>query len=103
MKILCGVPPGKCCGADTSVGKTSTKAHGSSKEAFVCYARYLLSQGYEQVGSREFKKPGECILVLGKKSRFGHALRKGKTGEGMTKGKRFCHRGLPGTKAIHVV
>jgi len=86
LRYLCGVPEHQCQGAVTKVSPSwrgSMKSHASSEEAFRCYRRYLLNQGYEQVGPREFKREGEPITVLPKKSRFGSPLRKGKEGRWM--------------------
>lgn len=80
-KYSCGVPQEYCIGglAQVSSGlKKSGKTHGSPKEAFGCYAKWLLRQGYKQVGPREFCKDDGPILVLTKKSRFGARLRGGK-------------------------
>jgi hypothetical protein len=55
------------------------KTHSSTDEAFLCHKKYLLSQGYTQVGSREFASPnGGPIRLLRKKSKYGTPLRKGK-------------------------
>jgi len=65
------------------------KVHHTSAEAFRCRARWLVKvQGWEQIGSREFRKDGEPVLVLSKKCRFGGVLRSGKTGgEGTSMGR----------------
>lgn len=77
--FLCGVPGGFCQGSLKNVSFGSgIKVHGSSKQAFKCHKAYLIQQGYKQIGSREFQKPGEPILVLTKESRFGERLRSGK-------------------------
>ncbi len=58
------------------------KIHHSSTEAFKCRARWLVRvEGWTPIGSREFSKPGQPVLVLTKKCRFGGQLRKGKGGE----------------------
>ena len=102
-KFLCGVPTHKCKGSDATLHKNGIKTHGTSIEAFKCYKNFLLSSGYKQVGNREFQRPGEPILVLSKKSKFGRPLRKGKTGEGMAKSSRYTHKHKEGTRAIQVV
>ena len=84
-KFTCPTPKDKCTGSlifvNNSLGK-SMMAHGSSEQAFKCYCQYLLSQGYKQVGSKEFEPPnGGPVLVLTKKSKFGGVLRPGKSGE----------------------
>jgi hypothetical protein len=83
-RYLCGTPPANCTGAtfiaNAGLGK-SQKGHTTSVEAFHCYRRWLLAQGYEQTGSREFRKEGvEGVLVLEKPSKFGGELRLGKMG-----------------------
>jgi hypothetical protein len=82
-RILCGVPEEECTGGkfQTDQRLGTKKAHTSRKGAFDCRARWLRSQGYEQVGSREFKPPdGGPRLILSKKSKFGGFLRLGKEG-----------------------
>lgn len=89
MATLCGVPERECTGGTHTmadvIGRVTTKAHGSSTEAFECYRRYLLKRGYEQVGNRDFLAPDGVVLVLTKKIRFGGRLRKGKGGRLMPK------------------
>lgn len=88
-KWICGVPDSYCIGSPTNASsglRKSHKMHGSPQEAFKCYARYLLGQGYTQVGPREFAAPnGGEIMVLTKKSRFGSMLRGGKAERYMPK------------------
>jgi len=83
--VLCGTPDNECSGGNMRTSNSYRglrKAHGSHTEAFNCYKKYLLKQGYEQIGSREFRPPdGGPIRVLTKKSRFGGKMRKGKLGE----------------------
>lgn len=90
-RVLCGVPNTDCTGsAYITQQQIPPKAHGSRGEAFRCMTRYLMSQGYERIGQREFRPPnGGCILVLTKKSRFGGRLRTGKRAEGGTSTSRF--------------
>lgn len=92
-KFICGVPTKECCGADLMVNKALTvkKGHGTSEEAFKCYAKWLISQGYKQIGHREFQKDNEPIIVLTKKSKFGGQLRYGKGDKGI-KGNRYIPR-----------
>lgn len=88
-RYLCGTPPADCTGSWTHVNFSltgrkggSTKTHTTSVDAFRCYRRWLLSQGYEEAGPREFRSPHDgTILVLEKASRFGGRLRPGKAGE----------------------
>ena len=90
-KHLCGVPSNQCVGGNYPVNKGFhiNKVHNSPEEAFKCHARYLMSQGYTQIGSREFRpSDGGPIQVLTKKSRFGAAVRRGKGGEKGEKTKR---------------
>lgn len=93
IKVMCGVPKECCCGSPTmanqSLGK-SQKMHGSHEEAFKCYAQWLLSRGYKQIGSREFMAPNDGpIEVLTKKVRFGAAMRPGKSADKGTTKNRF--------------
>lgn len=95
-RYLCGTPPADCSGSWTHVnfGLTgtkggSTKTHTDSRDAFGCYRRWLISQGYEERGPREFKSPQDgSILVLEKATRFGGRLRPGKAGD-KVQGSRF--------------
>lgn len=79
---LCGTPKEHCGGSllpTSDKWKGSPKGHGSRADAMHYYGNYLKSQGYEQIGSREFKSPnGGPVLVLTKVSRFGGRMRKGK-------------------------
>lgn len=83
-KILCGVPDINCMGTWTAASNGirhggQRKLHTSPEEAFKCYAKYLLSQGYKQIGPREFAPPdGGPIMLLSKKSKFGARCRGGK-------------------------
>ena len=78
-QYLCGTPLDDCTGATGRLSKSisqGTKRHSSSDEAFKCYKRHLLKQGYIQRGSREFENPTtHYITVLTKKSKFGARLR----------------------------
>jgi hypothetical protein len=81
---LCGVPKNDCNGSFTKTSSglgAASSAHATPREAFACMKRFLLSQGFVQVGSREFAPPGGGpVRVLTKKSRFGGRLRRGKEG-----------------------
>jgi len=80
-RYLCNVPHDKCFGAETILPKglgKKLKVHATREQAFKCYCNYLIDQGYTKVGSREFTKEGEAILVLNKKSKFGAECRLGK-------------------------
>ena len=80
-KYLCGVNKADCTGdftmLNSGMGK-SMKTHISSEDAFKCYSKWLIRQGYTRIGNREFFKEGNPILVLTKKCRFGGILRRGK-------------------------
>ncbi len=92
MAVYCLTPKGHCIGSMRKVadGLGLRLSHGSHEDAFRCYRRYLLGQGYTQLGPREFAAPDNGpIMVLTKRSRFGARLRKGKEG-------RYMARGLPG-------
>ena len=87
-RYLCGTPDNSCTGSHAvlweHIGKTKT--HSSHEEAFACYRRYLVEQGYTPIGSRAYSPPdGGPILVIDKKSRFGGWLRRGKS-EGVGRG-----------------
>lgn len=80
---LCGVPEVDCTGQRTAVSNSlrkNHKTHSSSKEAFNCYVHFLKETGYIRLGSREFQRGSEPILVLPKKTKFGSMLRTGKAG-----------------------
>lgn len=87
QRYLCGVPKQRCMGGAVSMlpGMRGFRSHSSREEAFRCMVRYLESQGYERIGSREFRKEGQPVRVLTKKSRFGARLRAGKEGRFMPK------------------
>ncbi len=87
IAFLCGVPTLECLGSSIGSAMNSrlkhrvSKVHNSTKEAFNCYKKHLIRQGYTQVGPREFKpNDGGPIRVLTKKSRFGSSLRWGGRG-----------------------
>jgi len=85
-KYLCGTPDQHCLGSKTLTNAMLrmhvSKTHPTSETAFKCYAHYLVTvRGYEQIGSREFQKNNEPVLVLSKKSHFGAKLRRGKEGQ----------------------
>jgi hypothetical protein len=87
-RFTCGVEGNKCSGGGTMASHGLggfIKTHSSPQEAFRCKRASLIAEGYEQIGSREFRPPkgvgGGYILVLSKPSHFGGELRKGKTGE----------------------
>jgi hypothetical protein len=81
---LCGVPKDDCDGTFTKTSSglgAAQKAHTLPREAFACMKRFLLRQGYVQVGQREFAPPdGGPVRVLTKQSRYGGRLRRGKEG-----------------------
>lgn len=84
-RYMCGVQKELCNGILTATNhgleKDIIKTHASSIEAFHCARKALLRQGWEQIGSREFRSPdGGPIRVLTKPSRFGGKLRNGKEG-----------------------
>ena len=81
--VLCGVPSQYCTGGKYSTDQNlPDRCHSSSTEAFRCMKRYLLLQGYEQIGPREFRPPdGGPIRVLRKRTKFGASLRAGKGGD----------------------
>ena len=82
---VCGTPEKDCTGSFVkgSKGMRATKAHATPEDAYRCYAASLKRAGYEERPNREFYKPGEAVMVLTKKSRFGAVLRLGKEGRFM--------------------
>lgn len=92
---LCGVPEQHCVGGTFKVGtgyRGPRKGHSDRLAAFRCMVRYLKSQGYTQIGPREFAGPnGGPVRVLTKKSRYGGVLRYGKENN------RFMHDNGTGT------
>lgn len=86
---LCGVPRDQCCGTISPMnhglgGAAGFRVHASPRAAFECMKRYLLRQGYQQIGSREFSPPdGGPVRVLTRPSHFGGRLRMGKEGSRM--------------------
>ena len=81
-KHVCGTPKEFCGGSNTNVNHGLggvIKTHNSPEDAFVCYKRYLIKQGYTATGSQTFAAPnGGPVLILTKKGRFGAKLRTGK-------------------------
>lgn len=80
--FLCGTPKERCMGSNTNCNhglQNSIKMHGTPEEAFNCYKRYLVKEGYTVVGSRALQAPNDGpIQILTKKSRFGAKMRNGK-------------------------
>ncbi len=82
MKHACGVPESECLGTYTATNLRNAKLHATQLEAFKCHAKHLLSQGFVQVGPREFASPKDGpIRVLTKKCRFGAPYRQGKNND----------------------
>lgn len=83
-RYACGVPKDICTGGNKPLSagmkNFNGKTHSSRSEAFGCYKHYLISQGYKQVGPKEFESPEGPVMVLAKKSKFGTDLRPGKEG-----------------------
>ncbi len=81
VQYLCQSPGSHCGGAKSQycsgMVKCDSKTHATPQECFRCYTRYLLSQGYTQLGKREFVKGDGPILLLDKPSK-GTRLRGGK-------------------------
>lgn len=86
----CPSPQERClgtrveCNGGISKSSKSIRIHSSREDAFRCYVRYLLSQGYKPYGinRRDFESPSGSILVLDKMTHFGAELRQGKTAKG---------------------
>ena len=84
VKFACQTPNEHCSAASAPVNnlynkEKHRKLHSTTEEAFGCYEKYLLSQNFIKVGSREFKSPTDgTIHVLTKKSRYGAPFRYGK-------------------------
>jgi len=85
-RFVCGTPDAYCSGNITVMTgvKSKSKSHSSSRDAFKCYANYLIKvKGYKRIGSREFINPETgAVLVISKESKHGTPLRSGKGGEG---------------------
>ncbi len=87
---VCATPPSECGG---KLGKYSSgiranaapKTHSTPQECHKCMCRYLLNQGYEQRGGREFCKGDGPVVLLNKPSR-GYRLRGGKGDRYMSRG-----------------
>ena len=58
----------------------TSRCHISHDTAFRCMVQYLLKQGFEQIGAREFRSPEGGVRVLTKRSRYGARLKMGKEG-----------------------
>lgn len=84
-QVLCGTPTEYCTGKlallSNSLKAKGYRSHQTSEQAFNCYKKGLLAQGYTQIDSRAFQPPGGGpAQVLTKKSRFGGITRRGKEG-----------------------
>ena len=93
-KVVCGTPTQYCAGhliyvnSGLRIDSTGTiKVHSSHRNAYRCYARYLVKiLGFIRHSNREFSSPeGGPRWVLTKQSRFGGLLRGGKHGEAKAK------------------
>lgn len=86
---VCSVPPKECGGRQTKysqgVKSPTPKTHATPQECHKCLCRYLLSQGYTQLGPREFSLNGGPIQLLNKPGR-GYRLRGGKGDRYMSRG-----------------
>lgn len=87
FRILCGVPREFCNGQEVKTDQTLSqtqkgkliKCHTGRAAAFSCMRRYMKTQGWRQVGSKEFAPPnGGPIRVLTRPGRYGARLRAGK-------------------------
>lgn len=81
--FMCGTPNECCTGSTIQVNQglrtKVNKAHPSPEQAFKCHKKWLISQGFVEVGQRELLAPdGSGVRVLSKKSHFGAELRDGK-------------------------
>ena len=95
QRFLCGVSEG-CNGSLIHTNKNiarSIKTHSTSFEAFKCKVKYLIRQGYMQIGSKEFVKENGPVLVLTKPSRFGQGFvpSKGDKGSKRIRSKRYIY------------
>lgn len=87
-KVLCSTPNDYCSGGrlQTDMRSQKKKCHNTHDEAYRCYVKYLISQGYTQYPNREFAPPGGGPrLVLTKRSRYGMHMRRGKEDRYMPK------------------
>ena len=95
LRVMCGTPKGHCSGSPTALNfglgkERQNKTHTSHEQAFRCYKNWLISfESHVEISNRELRQPGGGILVLTKQSRFGAALRPGKS----ETGSRFQPRG----------
>lgn len=89
-RYMCGTPAKSCGGGQMETNGGFQRVHVSPQEAFKCYRRHLVLEGYELIGSRELRPPGGGpILVLSKPSHFGGELRGGKRAANMGNAKRL--------------
>lgn len=81
----CGVPHSHCTGSYVAANQGQNKgiyAHGSTQQAFACHKKYLLNQGFKQIGSKEFVDPESgYVRVLTRPGKFGGVMRGGKSGD----------------------
>ena len=57
--ILCNTPPDLCSGFAFAVKSGRfQRSHVNAEQAVECYRTFLLSEGYRQVGTREFMPVG---------------------------------------------
>lgn len=88
LGVACPVPVRSCNGSllQAGVGAGRVKVHGDYLQVRRCQSKYLLSEGYERIGSRTFRPPPGSkypgILILDK--RPGMPVLSGKHGEGST-------------------
>ena len=66
-QYICSTPYDKCYGKNPK-SKEKFRMHSTPEQVKACLRNYLLSQGYERLGPREFKNPETgSILLLSKK------------------------------------
>lgn len=93
-KYMCGTPADTCGGGKMETNMGWQNVHSSPQDAFKCYRRWLIKQGYTLVGTRELRPPnGGPILVLTKPSHFGGEMRGGKKAQNLSKSKRLNPKG----------
>lgn len=79
---LCGVDKGLCTGTGIIAGapymhKPSDpllRAHMGPEDAFKCKVRSLIIQGWERIEPRVFRKEGQPLLIIPKRSKFGQRV-----------------------------
>ena len=98
----CRTPLNACTGAHTvtdGIGKGRVKYHNTSKEGLKCFGKYLQSQGFIRLSSREYKRPDNGMIEMLPK-KMGSPVMTGKRGDkgggGRSKRTHGKHRNILG-------